>query len=363
METLKISEITIPLDKFRNEHPNVENLKKSITKLGLLQPVGIVEKDGKHILRWGLGRFLAMRELGYKEVPVVIHKFDNKGLERLAEIHENSIRADLTWQQDCQATKSWDEICREIYGSAPEQGGRPKKNRSESDQLWSTAKTAECLYKAHGVAIEEIQLAKALDDPAIPEGIKTARTKEIALRKLKELKQIPEIMNLTPPTGEFNVIVVDPPWKPTIEYDSEGWRGEGNYPKMSMEEIKNIKLPTAKDCILWLWSIDYFIKDALEIIEHWGFERKSTLIWDKGSMGLGHWLRLEHEYCFLAIKGKPKFFGENAHSVLHAPRTKNHSEKPEEFYKLVEETCKYPKKLDYFARKKREGWSVYGDEV
>lgn len=30
--------------------------------------------------------------------------------------------------------------------------------------------------------------------------------------------------------------------------------------------------------------------------------------------------------------------------------------------KMVEEICA-GRKLDYFARKKREGWDVYGDEV
>ena len=36
--------------------------------------------------------------------------------------------------------------------------------------------------------------------------------------------------------------------------------------------------------------------------------------------------------------------------------------KVDEFYKMVDEIC-VGRKLDYFARKKREGWDVYGDEV
>jgi N6-adenosine-specific RNA methylase IME4 len=131
---------------------------------------------------------------------------------------------------------------------------------------------------------------------------------------------------------------------------------------MTIEEIKNIKLQAADDCILWLWVIDLHLKDALEIIEYWGFERKSTLVWVKDKMGLGSWLRNQHEICFLAIKGKPLFFGESVSSVLNAERNK-HSEKPEEFYKLVEETCRYPMKLDYFSRHKRDGWVCYGDEI
>lgn len=36
-----------------------------------------------------------------------------------------------------------------------------------------------------------------------------------------------------------------------------------------------------------------------------------------------------------------------------------HSEKPKEFYEMVEELC-IGRKLDYFGRKERKGWTVYG---
>ena len=39
-----------------------------------------------------------------------------------------------------------------------------------------------------------------------------------------------------------------------------------------------------------------------------------------------------------------------------------HSVKPQEFYDMVDELC-IGRKLDYFARKKRDGWEVFGNEV
>jgi N6-adenosine-specific RNA methylase IME4 len=184
----------------------------------------------------------------------------------------------------------------------------------------------------------------------------------VVIRKIKHEKQVKEIKVLEPLKGKFNVIVCDPPWGDGAEYDPDGFRGPGNYPKMTMAEIKAIKLPADDDCILWLWGIDLFLKETLEVIEAWGFERKSTLVWVKDKFGLGHWLRNQHEYCFLCIKGKPVFHGENIPSILHAPR-QAHSEKPDEFYVLAEKASPYKAKLDYFARKKREGWICYGDEV
>ena len=180
------------------------------------------------------------------------------------------------------------------------------------------------------------------------------------LRQHKKTKQLEKIKHLTPPTGKYNLIVIDPPWPGP--YEPDGLRGAGDYPTMTLEQITNMKIPADKDCILWLWGIDIHLKKTLEIIEQWGFTRKSTLIWNKQKIGLGHWLRNQHEYCFLATKGKPIFHGENIPSVLNTPRLK-HSEKPKEFYELAEKASPYQKKLDYFARQKRKGWDTYGDEI
>jgi N6-adenosine-specific RNA methylase IME4 len=85
------------------------------------------------------------------------------------------------------------------------------------------------------------------------------------------------------------------------------------------------------------------------------------LTWDKEHFGTGRWLRSQTEHCILAIKGKP-FYNNTKWGTLIREKRTEHSVKPEIFYKMVDEICT-GRKLDYFARKKREGWDVYGDEV
>ena len=184
-------------------------------------------------------------------------------------------------------------------------------------------------------------------------------------RKADIIKQKEEIKKLPPVLGKFGVVVIDPPWamEDTDNYDPEHRRGVTPYPTMTMDEIRKLKIPCEDDCIIWVWGIEKFLKETLEIIEHWGFTKKNTLIWDKVTFGLGgKYLRPRHEYCFLCIKGNPKIFGEGKGTVLNVQKT-SHSTKPEEFYKLVEEICPHPRKLDYFARKPRKGWEVFGNEV
>ena len=181
--------------------------------------------------------------------------------------------------------------------------------------------------------------------------------------KIEEQKKEIEQLNLEQPKGEYDVIVIDPPWKVDFKYDAEHYMGRvaNPYPEMDIQQIKDIKLPSKDNCILWLWTTHSQIWSAKEIMDEWGFEYKCILVWNKESIGIGKWLRKQCEFCLLATKGKPLWTATDFRDIISEQKT-NHSAKPEGFYKLVEKYC-VGRKLDYFARKKREGWDVFGDEI
>ena len=156
-----------------------------------------------------------------------------------------------------------------------------------------------------------------------------------AYRRLEVLRQAKELDAAPPelPTGPFQVIVADPPWR----YES------GNslpYPTMDIEEIKAMPVAEIADenAILWLWTTNAHLRVAFDVVEAWGFEYRTLLTWVKDRMGTGEWLRGQTEHCMLAIRGKPVFLHGNHATVLEAAR-REHSRKPEEFYALVEATC------------------------
>jgi len=196
--------------------------------------------------------------------------------------------------------------------------------------------------------------------------------KQDRLEKIQKQREELEKEVLEKPTGLFDVIVVDPPWRYDGDkykgqdndlpaYSAEGFRGSAPYITMSLNEIKNIKLPVKEDCVLWLWTTNLFLPDCYELLKEWGFQLKSMLTWDKEHFGTGRWLRSQTEHCILAVKGKP-FFNNKKWSTLIREKRTTHSTKPEIFYTMVDEICA-GRKLDYFARKKKEGWDVYGDEI
>ena len=63
----------------------------------------------------------------------------------------------------------------------------------------------------------------------------------------------------------------------------------------------------------------------------------------------------------MAVKGKPIVNLTNQSTVIYGP-LREHSRKPDEFYAMVDSLC-IGRKLDYFAREKREGWEIFGTEV
>ena len=159
----------------------------------------------------------------------------------------------------------------------------------------------------------------------------------------------------------YDIIVIDPPWEYTTEYNPDARRISSPYPEMNLKEIENINIPAKENCILWLWTTHKFLWEAKEILDYWGFKFKSILVWDKEKMGIGYWLRLQCEFCLLGIKGNPIWDLKNIRDIIREPR-REHSRKPESFYNMINNNL-VGNKLDYFGREKREGWDIYGAEI
>lgn len=111
-----------------------------------------------------------------------------------------------------------------------------------------------------------------------------------------------EKVNKPIPDGQFNVIYADPPW----QYDfccTDSRKIENHYPTMSAEEIAKIKFTTADDAVLFLWATAPKLREALYVMESWGFTYKTHAVWDKEIIGMGYWFRSQHELLLIGTKG------------------------------------------------------------
>lgn len=235
---------------------------------------------------------------------------------------------------------------------------------------WSTGKKAQfdVVKKKAPEEVKEKLRNNELTIHAAYKEIKKEEKKEERLQKIEEVKQKIEAENIIQPNKKYHVIAIDPPWSykekggfSSEDYNSESNRGAVDYPVMNVEQIKNIELPAADDCVLFLWTTHAFLRDSFEIMENWNFDYKATLVWDKVKMGIGRTIRMQVEFCLIGIKGNPIINGSAERDIITEAR-REHSRKPEAFYEMVERMC-IGNKLDYFSRNNRNNWEHYGAET
>ena len=178
---------------------------------------------------------------------------------------------------------------------------------------------------------------------------------------IKAQREAIEAGNVQLPAGVFEVIVMDPPWAYGREYDPDGSRVANPYPEMNQQQLLQMQPPFAGDCVLFLWTTHQFLWDAGDLMRHWGFTYKATLVWDKEKMGMGVWLRMQCEFCLVGIKGKPAWDNTKHRDIVREAR-REHSRKPEAFYEIVEDIT-IGRKLDFFSRQQRTGWDTYGNDL
>jgi len=170
--------------------------------------------------------------------------------------------------------------------------------------------------------------------------------------------------------GKYKTIVIDPPWA-IGNFANTGRKGHkikpmsDNYKTMSFDEIKHLPIKSISDenAFIFLWTTHTFLPKSFDFLKEWGFKYHLTMTWDKGR-GLTHFgFHRKTEFVLFGYNGKLNIdvTGKSIHTVLYE-YNKGHSIKPNIFYDEIERKFPYPR-LDMFARREREGWDVFGDEV
>lgn len=162
---------------------------------------------------------------------------------------------------------------------------------------------------------------------------------------------------------KYQVIYADPPWKYNFSKDNAD-KIENHYQTMELEDIKKLTIHSDENCVLFLWATAPKLKEALEVMEAWGFTYKTNLVWDKQWIGMGYWFRGNHELLLVGTKGKfsPPPQKMLVDSVLRVKR-REHSRKPDQIRTLINKWFPDLDKLELFARQRFEGWNYFGEEV
>lgn len=174
---------------------------------------------------------------------------------------------------------------------------------------------------------------------------------------------------------EYEIIYADPGWGfKNKRTGGSMTSGAANHYTVT-SHIENIcKLPVpdiaAENCTLFMWWVASQPREALQIVEGWGFTLKTMtgFVWDKETkhgkdhFGMGYYTRAGTECCLIATKGKPKVYSHSVRSKVRA-KVGKHSEKPAVVRdKIVQLSGDLPR-IELFARKRVDGWDAWGNEV
>jgi len=175
---------------------------------------------------------------------------------------------------------------------------------------------------------------------------------------------------------KYKTIVADPPWNGYGDWRSgsdkavvkklKGIHIPLAYKTMTIEEIKSLNVAKLADenCELYLWTTQKHLPNAFEVLKAWGFKYCQTLTWCKTPMGTGQGgiYCPTTEFLLLGRKGKMPKVTRIDTTWWNVKRTNKHSKKPEFFQDLIETVSDAPR-LEMFARRERENWDVWGNEV
>ncbi len=219
-----------------------------------------------------------------------------------------------------------------------------------------------------------VQDARKVHETGTPETIRAVESGELPIHRVmtaskreERFQEITKTCEGTPamPNKKYAVVYADPPWR-YEHIKTESRAIENNYPTMSLEDI--CALPIAKigntPSILFLWATTPKLEEALQVINAWGYKYRTSMVWAKDRIGMGYWVRNQHELLLICTKGEMPVPAASASisSLVNSPRSE-HSKKPEIFYEIIEKMFPDLPKIELFCREAREGWGAWGNQV
>lgn len=180
---------------------------------------------------------------------------------------------------------------------------------------------------------------------------------------------------------KYKIIYADPAWSyyndSTAQPNCTTVKGMRRPPYRVMSTKAIMDLPvnkiSANNSILFIWTTDYHLEKCMKVINAWGFEYKTVAFaWQKLDkknnpvcfMG-AYTMKSGIESCLLATKGKDAHRmvkKKNIRALIQSQR-EEHSKKPDEARKRIEQLLGNLPRIELFARNKHKGWDVWGDGV
>jgi N6-adenosine-specific RNA methylase IME4 len=294
---------------------------------------------------------------------------------------ENAERRDITddkryliWKKKCEKSEAWEAQKTAIHAEAnrkrsESQAGIPKSEMKERACTTSsrTSGQPERIAKAEASRTNRGAVARgdvlAENRPDLADRvIYNDLSMTAALREMKRDALKDKVQDI--PSGKYRIIYADPPWSYSNSGLDDYGHAERHYPTMSIDDICNIPIPETEDnAVLFIWVTSPMLEDSFKVIKAWGFKYKTSFVWDKVKHNFGYYNSVRHELLLIATKGSCVPDNKELHDSVVSIERKIHSEKPEEFRKIIDSLYSSGNRIELFARTEKDGWDAWGNEA
>jgi len=256
---------------------------------------------------------------------------------------------------------------RQATGEPGVYGGKPLK---EKIPYAVNGQARDHAAKKVGTNGRYVQDAKLLERQA-PDLLEQVKNGHLTIPQAKQAiarQRVPESTATPPlPPNKYHCIVLDPPW-PVKKIEREVRPNQGvelDYPTMSLEEIEALPVESLADldgCHLYLWVTQKYLPFGFDLIKKWNFRYQCLMTWKK-NVGITpfSWM-YDTEHVIFARCGNLPLQQLGLRLSFEAP-VSGHSVKPDVFYNERVLLASPAPRLEMFARKPREEFEIWGNEV
>lgn len=362
-------------------------LEANILADGIRDALVVWRRDGQLVLVDGHHRYRIARE---HKLPfqVIERGFDDLEAAQ-AWVDENQLgRRNLL---DVQRA----EVTARIYKRRKKAEGRPKggeENGVNSTPFSGSHATVKAIAAEMGVSEKTVRNASAFSDAVAAVRIMRGDVGDALTYLAPTIKRMPELVpelaariaagatsitkiqreigqgvfaTVSLPTGKYRTIVIDPPWPmKKILRAVRPNQVEFDYPTMTLEEIEALPigdLANEEGCHVYLWVTQKYLPAGLRMFELWGVRYQCLMTWVK-NVGFTpfSWMYSTEHVLFGRVGNLD--LRKMGLRLDFAEAVNGHSRKPEVFYQRVCEASPGPR-LEMFARRERDGFVVWGNEV
>lgn len=239
----------------------------------------------------------------------------------------------------------------ELLGPAPQRGGAREAGANSGESL-DSARAAEfrqlAAYRDRVIAWVRAGVLGRAKLLANIRALAAGPTTE------EDLAELPE----------FPVLYADPPWQYEHVETTDLRAIENQYTTMTAGALADLTVPVAEHAVLFLWATNPKLPEALQVMAAWGFAYRTNMVWVKDRIGMGYYVRGQHELLLIGKRGELPVPApsDRPSSLIQAPRSE-HSAKPEIVYDLIERMYPGLAKVELFARQQRPGWASWGHQA